>query len=83
MTLTVKLDRELETLLIARSRAERSTKSAIVQAALRAYFERRQASAYELGKDLFGRRGSGTADLSTRRRDYYADLVDAKRRRRR
>ena len=83
MTLTVKLDRDLEALLIARSRAEGSTKSAIVQAALRAHFEHRRASAYDLGKGLFGRRGSGTTDLSTRRRDYYADLVDAERRRRR
>ncbi len=82
MTLTVKLDPDLETLLTARSRAERSTKSAIVQSALRDYFDRRPASAYELGKNLFGRRGSGKDDLSTRRRDYYAELADAKRRHR-
>ena len=83
MTLTVKLDRDLEAQLAERSRAEGSTKSAIVQSALRAYFERGRKSAYELGKYLFGRRGSGTGDLSTRRRDHYAALVDAKRRRRR
>ena len=83
MTLTVKLDRELETLLVARSRTQGKTKSAIVQAALRAYFEGQPASAYELGKNLFGRRGSGASDLSTCRRDYFAQLVNAKRRRRR
>lgn len=82
MTLTVKLHPKLETLLAARSRAEGSTKSAIVQSALRDYFARRPASAFELGKNLFGRRGSGKDDLSTRRRDYYAELADAKHRRR-
>jgi hypothetical protein len=82
MTLTVKLDADLETLLAARSRAAGSTKSAIVQSALRDYFAHRPASAFELGKHLFGRRGSGKGDLSTRRHAYFAELVDAKRRRR-
>ena len=83
MTVTVKLDPSLEALIAARSRAEGSTKSAIVQAALHAYLERNPKSAFELGKDIFGKRGSGKPDLSERRHDYYAALADAKRRRRR
>jgi hypothetical protein len=35
------------------------------------------ASAYEIGKDLFGHHGSGKTDLASRRREHFADLVDA------
>jgi hypothetical protein len=83
MTLTVKLEPALEALIAARCRAEGSTKSAIVQEALRAYLERNPKSAFELGKEVFGKRGSGRSDLSERRHDYYADLANAKRRSRR
>ncbi len=83
MTLTVKLEPALEALIAARSRAEGSTKSAIVQEALRAYLERNSKSAYQLGQEVFGKRGSGTRDLSARRHTYYAELANAKRRRRR
>ena len=81
MTLTVKLEPALEAMIAARCRAEGS--SAIVQEALRAYLERNPKSAFELGKEVFGKRGSGTSDLSERRHDYYAGLANAKRRRRR
>ncbi len=83
MTLTVKLEPALEALIAARCRAEGSTKSTIVQAALRAYLERNPKSAFELAKEVFGKRGSGTSDLSERRHDYYADLENAKRHSRR
>ena len=83
MTLTVKLEPALEALVAARCRAEGSTKSAIVQAALRAYLERNPKSAFELGKEVFGKRGSGRSDLSERRHDDYAELAHAKRRSRR
>ena len=82
MTLTVKLDPELEFALDRRCAAERATKSAIVQAALRDYLARTR-SPYELGRDLFGRHASGTGDLSTRRRDHYTRLLNDKRRARR
>ena len=83
MTLTVKLKPDLEALIAARRRAESSTKSAIVQEALRAYLERNPKAAFELGKEVFGKRGSGRSDLSERRHDYYAGLANAKRRSRR
>ena len=50
---------------------------------LRAYLERNPKSAFELGKEVFGKRGSGTSILSARRHDYYVGLANAKRRRRR
>ena len=82
MTLTVKLAPDLEAALERRCAADGATKSALVQAALRDYLVHVR-SPYELGKDLFGRHASGADDLSTRRRERYARLVDAKRRARR
>ncbi len=79
MTLTVKLDPELEAALERRCAADGLTKRVVVQAALRDYLAK-ACSPYELGKDLFGRHASGGEDLSTRRRELYAGLTDAKRR---
>ena len=80
MTLTVKLEPALEALVAARSRAEGRTKSGIVQAALRAYLQHTPKSAFELGEAVFGKRGSGTSDLSEHRHSHYAELANAKRR---
>lgn len=82
MTLTVKLDPELETALERRCAAEGATKSALVQTALRAYLAHVRSS-YELGADLFGRHASGRSDTSARRRELYTQVADAKRRARR
>jgi hypothetical protein len=83
MTLTVKLNPELERALARRSSERGVPKSVVVKQALVEYLAKEPASAYELGKDLFGRHGRGKRDLSVRRREYFADLVDAKHRRRR
>ncbi len=79
MTLTVKLDPDLEVALERRCAADGATKSALVHAALRDYLARVR-SPYELGEDLFGRHASDRRDLSTRRRELYAEITDAKRR---
>lgn len=79
MTLTVKLDADLEVALERRCAADGATKSALVHAALRDYLARAR-SPYELGRDLFGRHASGRRDLSSNRRELYAQLTDAKRR---
>ena len=79
MTLTVKLDPDLESALERRCAADGATKSALVQSALRDYLARVR-SPYELGEDLFGRHTSGRSDLSARRRELYGRLTDAKRR---
>ncbi|MGH8697793.1 MAG: hypothetical protein ACREVS_15015 [Burkholderiales bacterium] len=50
-------------------------------AALREQLAERQSS-YEMGKDLFGRHGSGRKDSSTRRRARYKAAVRAKHARR-
>ena len=83
MTLTVKLDRDLEQALARRSAERGVPKSVVVKRALAEYLAKEPVSAYEAGKDLFGRHGGGEGDLSARRRERYAEIVDAKRRRRR
>jgi hypothetical protein len=83
MTLTVKLGPELERALARRSAERGVPKSAVVKQALIEHFAKEPVSAYELGKDLFGRHGGGKGDLSVRRREYFAEMIDAKHRRRR
>lgn len=83
MTLTVKLDPELERALARRSAERGVPKSRVVKDALTEYLAKEPASPYEAGKDLFGRHGSGDGKLSTQRRERYAELMNAKRRGRR
>ncbi len=83
MTLTVKLEPAMEQALARRSAERGVPKSVVVKQALAEYLAREPVSAYEAGKDLFGRHGSGERDLSVRRRERYAELIDAKHRRRR
>ncbi len=83
MTLTVKLEPAMERALARRSAERGVPKSVVVKQALAEYLAREPVSAYEAGKDLFGRHGSGERDLSVRRRERYAELIDAKHRRRR
>ena len=83
MTLTVKLDPVLERTLARRSAERGVPKSVVVKEALTEYLAREPVCAYDAGKDLFGRSGSGDGTLSARRRKHYAALVDAKRRARR
>ena len=86
MTLTVKLEPELELALARRCKQGGVPKSVIVKRALSEFLAKEPLSAYEAGKDLFGHHGSGKgdlSDLSIRRREYFAEIVNAKRSRRR
>lgn len=82
MKLSVELEPELERALARCSAADGMPKSVIVKRALSAYLAREPVSAYEAGKDLFGRYGSGEGDLSGSRRERFEELMSAKRRRR-
>jgi len=55
MTLTVKLEPGLERALARRSEERGVPKSVVVKEALAEHLAREPASAYEVGKDLFGR----------------------------
>ena len=80
MTLTIKLDPDLEKALAARSAALGQPKSRLVREALRAYLTE-SASAYEIGRDLFARH-AGPADLASNHKKYLADVVSEQHRRR-
>lgn len=66
MTLTVRLEPELEILLEDHCQAEGTTKSAVVTQALRQYLLtlRQKRTPYELGADLFGADDSAASDTS-------------------
>lgn len=64
--LSVRLPGELEKKVKQLATAEGRTKTEIIRTALEAYVKAKDqaASAYDLGKNLFGRYGSGRRDLS-------------------
>lgn len=78
MTLTIKLDPDLEKALGARSAALKQPKSVLVRDALRAYLNQ-SASPFELGRDLFARH-SGPTDLAANRKSHLAAVLGEKRR---
>lgn len=83
MTLTLRLDQELERQLARASAQSGLPKSQIVKQGLREYLAHmatRRKTAYELGKDLFGKGpGSGLGDLSVRRKEYLTEILRVKR----
>ena len=83
MTLTVRLDPQLDSELRRRCDAEGKSKTELVSEALRRYLAERRPSAYELGEHLFGRYASRTGDGSGRRKELYRAAASAKHRRRR
>jgi len=76
MTVTIKLDPQLEEQLRRRAQGTGRTTSDVVRAALQAYLaqpeEAPARSAFDLGADLFGRH-SGPPDLASRRKPAAAD----------
>ena len=63
---SIRLPRDLEEKLAALSAREGRAKSDLVKEALAEYLGRRdeQVSPFELGRDLFGRHGSGACNLA-------------------
>ena len=78
MTLTIKLEPDLEKALGARSAALKQPKSVLVRDALRAYLNQ-SASPFELGRDLFARH-AGPPDLAANRKEHLAAVLSEKRR---
>jgi hypothetical protein len=84
MTITVRLPDALEAELRARLEAQGIGLSDFVRDAIAEKLERapaEQPSAFELGKQVFGRYGSGRDDRSTHRKALIADMLSAKHRR--
>ncbi len=63
---SIRLPKDVEDKVTDLAEMERTTKSEIIKRALRRYFESfdQEVTPFELGKDLFGRNGSGKGSLS-------------------
>ena len=84
MTITIRLPEELEAELRARLETHGVALSDFVREAIAEKLDREpteKLSAYELGKDLFGRHGSVRTDLSTNRMEILGEMLRAKHRR--
>jgi predicted DNA-binding protein len=78
--LSVRLPEELERKVKQIAIAERRTKTEIVRAALEVYVESKGKvrSSYDLGKNVFGRHGSGRGDLSVSYKSKVKERIRAK-----
>jgi Arc/MetJ-type ribon-helix-helix transcriptional regulator len=84
MTITIRLPTKLEADLRARLDRRRVGLSDYVRDAIVEKLKREPAetpSAYDLGKDLFGKHGSGRHDLSGNRKAILTEILRAKHRR--
>jgi len=84
MTITIRLPTKLEADLRARLDRRGVGLSDFVRDAITEKLEREPAknpSAYDLGKDLFGKHGSGRHDLSSNRQAILNEMLRAKHRR--
>jgi hypothetical protein len=80
MTITIRLPEELDARLRRLLDARGLGLSGFVREAIAEKLDReaaRQPSAYELGRNLFGKHGSGRDDLSTNRKAILAGLLRA------
>jgi len=81
MTITIRLPMKLEADLRARLDRHGIALFDFVRDAITEKREREPAripSAYDLGKDLFGKHGSGRDDLSTSRKAILTEMLRAK-----
>lgn len=81
MTLSIRLDQNMEQQLARAAAQSGLSKSEIVKQSLRDYLAKfsPKKTPYELGKDLFDQGpGSGIGDLSTRRKEHLTEILRAK-----
>ena len=79
--LSVRLPGELEKKVKQLASAEGRTKTEIIRTALEVYVKAKDqaASPYELGKDLFGKHGSGRGNLSITYKNKVKERIREKR----
>jgi Arc/MetJ-type ribon-helix-helix transcriptional regulator len=84
VTITIRLPTKLEADLRARLERRRLALSDFVRDAIAEKLQRepeQPPSAYEVGKTLFGKYGSGRSDLSVNRKAALGEILRAKHRR--
>jgi len=77
---TVRLPPEIEQKLETLAEAQHKSKSEIIKEALELFLQTHveEKSSYELGKDLFGKYGSGQGNLSQDYKKILKDKIRAK-----
>ncbi len=80
MPTTIRLPQKTERRLSIVARKERKTKTELIKNALDKFLDDYldAQSSYELGKEYFGKYGSGRGDLSTRRKEILTEMLRAK-----
>jgi len=78
--ISIRLSKDLESKIDKLSKQENTTKSDIIKEALEKYIteEEYKMKPYLLGKDLFGRYGSGKGDLSKTYKTKLKDKIGEK-----
>ena len=80
MAISLRLDRGLERQLARFAQSEGTSKSDLVRSLISDFVKRKSSrlTAWELGRDKFGRVGSGRGDLSTNRKALLREKLNAK-----
>lgn len=80
MAVSVRLDARLEDELAVASERLGLSKSEIIKQSLEAFLRDKQVhlTPWELGKDLFGKEGSGVGDLARNHSKYLKEKLRAK-----
>lgn len=83
MTISLRLDEQLQRELERAARAAGVSKSEVIRRSLQEFLARSntQRTPWELGQHLFGRYGSGRSDLSSNRKRLVREKVHARKRR--
>ena len=83
MVISIRIDKELEGELERVARMQGLSKSGLIRRCLAEYLVRRtnRPTPWELGKDRFGKVGSGRSDLSTNRKKILREMLHARARR--
>lgn len=81
--ISVRVRPEVAQALERTARARRITKSRLILQSIEGLLKQEpEKSSYELGKDLFGRYGSGQRDTARRAREIFREYASAKHARR-
>ncbi|MES0490972.1 MAG: ribbon-helix-helix domain-containing protein [Leptospirales bacterium] len=80
MATSIRLPKEIEEKLESISHSEHLSKSQIIKNSLAEYFDKHysEKNSYELGKNYFGKYGTGQSDLSTKRKEHLKKIIDEK-----
>lgn len=77
---SIRLPKKLEEKLNSLAERENITKSEIIKEALESYFDNyeKKTNPYDLGKELFGKYGSGQGDLSISYKQKVRNKINEK-----